>query len=65
MIENNEIKKTRSGVSSVWIFENQQYNVFYLMHEAGATEYVPWNAGSSGRFKNVLDHAIEDGKCSQ
>lgn len=43
--------------------ENQQYNVFYLMHGGWSNENTYLGTPDHPEdFKNVLDHAIEDGK---
>jgi len=43
--------------------ENEQYNVFYLMHGGWSNE-TTWlgTPENPGVFKNVIDHAIGDGK---
>lgn len=43
--------------------ENEKYNVFYLMHGGWSNE-TSWlgTPENPGAFKNVIDHAIDDGK---
>lgn len=43
--------------------EKERYNVFYLMHGGWSNE-TTWlgTPGQPGTFKNVIDHAIKDGK---
>lgn len=43
--------------------ENEKYNVFYLMHGGWSNE-TSWlgTPDNPGIFKNVVDHAMEDGK---
>lgn len=41
--------------------ENEQYNVFYLMHGGWSNETTTLGTPESpNRFKNVIDHAIQD-----
>lgn len=43
--------------------ENEKYNVFYLMHGGWSNETM-WlgTPENPGAFKNVIDHAVSDGK---
>ena len=43
--------------------EDQQYNIFYLSHGGWSNETtIMGTADDPNSFKNVIDHAIEDGK---
>ena len=43
--------------------EDQQYNIFYLSHGGWSNEMtIMGTAENPNSFKNVIDHAIEDGK---
>ena len=43
--------------------EGQQYNIFYLSHGGWSNETtIMGTADNPNSFKNVIDHAIEDGK---
>ena len=43
--------------------EDQQYNIFYLSHGGWSNETtIMGTAENPNSFKNVIDHAIEDGK---
>lgn len=61
--------KTKSLTKTAYVYlpygysEDKQYNVFYLMHGGWSNETTQLGSlDEPNKFKNVIDHAIEDGR---
>ena len=62
-------KHSQSLTKEAWVYlpygysEDHQYNIFYLSHGGWSNETtIMGTAENPNSFKNVIDHAIEDGK---
>lgn len=62
-------EKTQKLTKEAWVYvpygytENEKYNIFYLSHGGWSNETTIMGTDSDPHdFKNVMDHAIQDGK---